>query len=94
VGNRGLPGGSSLARLVAEKRQVPNRRLLPRLTEVCILAWADAHRRRTGEWPTARSGPVAGEPGEKWYKLDLALCLGLRELPGGDTLSPVCALRL
>jgi hypothetical protein len=27
-----------------------------------------------------------GEPGETWSKVDLALCLGLRGLPGGDTL--------
>jgi hypothetical protein len=25
-------------------------------------------------------------PSEAWCKVDLALCLGLRELPGGDTL--------
>jgi hypothetical protein len=66
-GCRGLPGGSSLACLLAERRQVPNPKRLPRLTEARILAWADAHRRRTGEWPTVRSGPVAGEPGETWY---------------------------
>jgi hypothetical protein len=85
-GNRGLPGGSSLARLLAAKRHVPNRMQLARLTEGRILAWADAHRRRTGGWPTTKSGPVTGEHGETWYKVDLALCLGLRGLPGGDTL--------
>ena len=86
AGCRGLPGGSSLARLLAAKRQVPNPKRLPPLTEGGILAWADAHRRRTGEWPKVKSGPVMGEPGETWYKLDLSLCLGLRGLPGGDTL--------
>jgi hypothetical protein len=85
-GGRGLPGGSSLAQLLAERRQVPNPARLPRLTVASILAWADAHHRRTGEWPRSRCGPVAGQPGETWYKVDLALCLGLRGLPGGDTL--------
>jgi pyrroloquinoline quinone (PQQ) biosynthesis protein C len=32
TGNRGLPGGSSLARLLARKRGVPNKQDLPRLT--------------------------------------------------------------
>jgi hypothetical protein len=30
--------------------------------------------------------PVAEAPGETWSKVDVALCLGLRGLPGGDTL--------
>jgi hypothetical protein len=85
-GCRGLRGGSSLAQLLAAKRQVPNRMQLARLTEGRILAWADAHRRRTGGWPTSKSGPVAGQPGETWYKLDLSLRLGCRGLPGGDSL--------
>jgi hypothetical protein len=29
---------------------------------------------------------VAEVPRETWYKVDLAPCLGLRGLPGGDTL--------
>src|SRR5207244_9005519 len=36
------------------------------LTEKLILAWADAHRAREGEWPTTVSGDVAREPGETW----------------------------
>jgi hypothetical protein len=85
-GRRGLPGGPTLAQLLAECRPVPNPARPPRLTERRILAWADAHRRRTGEWPRSRCGPVAGVPGETWYKVDLALGLGLHGLPGGDTL--------
>jgi hypothetical protein len=85
-GGRGLPGGHTLAQLLAECRQVPNPARPPRLTERRILAWADAHRRRAGEWPRSRCGPVVGQPGETWYKVDLALRLGLRGPPGGDTL--------
>jgi hypothetical protein len=40
----------------------------------------------SGFSPYDAAGPVAGVPGETWYKVDLALCLGLRGLPGGETL--------
>jgi hypothetical protein len=81
-GLRGLPGGSSLAHLLTRARGVRNPAALPGLTEAVILAWADAHRRRTGRWPGQRSGPVVGQPGETWMGLDLALLLGLRGWPG------------
>jgi hypothetical protein len=51
-----------------------------------ILAWADEHRRRTGAWPQATSGAVAAAPRENWQALNKCLRLGLRGLPGGDTL--------
>src|SRR5262245_22859972 len=66
VGLRGLSGGSSLAQLLAAKRQVRNQGRLPPLRRKDILAWADAHRRRTGTWPTAASGPIPEAPGETW----------------------------
>jgi hypothetical protein len=59
----------------------------PPLTVEQILAWADAHRARTGEWPSAVAGPVKGVPGENWHALNLALGQGLRGLPGGSSLS-------
>jgi hypothetical protein len=59
----------------------------PPLTVGQILAWADAHHARTGKWPSAGTGPVAGAPGEKWAGLDQALRAGVRGLPGGDTLA-------
>jgi hypothetical protein len=85
-GCRGLPGGSTLAQLLAERRHVPNLARPRRLTEARVLRWADAHRRRTGRWPGSQPGPVEGVPGETWYKADLALWQGNRSLPGGDTL--------
>src|SRR5262249_23215786 len=36
---------------------------LPRLTTRQVLAWARAHRRRTGSWPTAASGPILDASG-------------------------------
>jgi hypothetical protein len=59
----------------------------PPLTVAQILAWADDHRARTGAWPGAASGPVAGAAGETWAALNVALRLGHRGLPGGDTLA-------
>jgi hypothetical protein len=47
-GARGLPGGSSLARLLAAWRGVRNRKGLPALTEAQVLAWADDHHGRPG----------------------------------------------
>jgi hypothetical protein len=57
-GHRGLPGGSSLAQLLAQRRGMPNSCRLPRLTVKQILAWAKAHRERTEKWPNRASGPV------------------------------------
>src|SRR5262249_21938669 len=45
------------------------------------------HRRRTGCWPTAKSGPVPGAPGLTWLAVQMALFSGHRGLPGGSTLA-------
>jgi hypothetical protein len=57
-GGRDLPGGSSLPCLLAERPGVRNRLRLPRLTYRQIVAWVDAYHRRTGMWPTDRSGAI------------------------------------
>lgn len=59
----------------------------PPLTVEQILAWADAHHQSTGQWPTTASGPVVADPDEKWLNLNTVLRLGLRGLPGGDSLA-------
>jgi hypothetical protein len=92
-GLRGLPGGDSLARLLARERGKRNPAGLPPLTEGRIVAWARAHRQATGRWPSVESGPVAGPPGETWQGLDGALRDGSRGLPGGDTLARLLARR-
>ena len=43
-GRRGLPGGTTLAQLLAEHRRAPNIYPEPPLTAEQVLAWADAHR--------------------------------------------------
>src|SRR5207247_1654084 len=75
-GLRGLPGDSSLAKLLTEKRSVRNIQALPPLTIEQILKWADAHRQKTGEWPNQNSGEVLDAPGEKWGNIDDALNKG------------------
>ena len=57
------------------------------LTCARILAWADALKSRTGNWPTQYSGPVDDAPGATWGSLDVALRIGGRGLPGGDSLA-------
>src|SRR5438445_174052 len=82
-GERGLPGGSSLA----GQRGVRNDKDVPRLTQKQILAWADEHHQATGAWPKARSGAIAAAPGETWCAVELALHRGTRGLPGGSSLT-------
>jgi hypothetical protein len=86
-GGRGLPGGSSLARLLEEKRGRRNQAQAPPLDAQQILRWADAHFRSTGRWPGATAGPVADAPGESWGAIASALWAGHRGLPGGETLA-------
>jgi hypothetical protein len=91
---RGLPGGSSLSRLLAERGGKPPRAranpLKPRagpLTVGQILRWAERHFRSTGRWLSAASGAVTDAPGEHGRALDSALRHGFRGLPGGDSLA-------
>jgi hypothetical protein len=93
LGRRGLPAGSSLARLLAESRPIRNVHTLPRLTFEQVLAWADAYHAKTGRWPRGRSGRVADAPGETWSAVEAALFQGLRGLPGGITLAQLLAER-
>ncbi len=86
-GMRGLPGGSSLAQLLAKYRGIRNRADLPVLTVEQILAWADAHFERTGEWPKVLSGKVVDAPNETWSAINASLELGLRGLPGKSSLA-------
>lgn len=92
-GYRGLPGGMPLPRLLFEKRQARKQTCLPRLRIRAILAWADAHFRKTGTWPSVHSGPIAEAPGETWCAVGMALRNGLRGLPGGSSLARLLADR-
>jgi hypothetical protein len=86
-GMRGLPGGSSLAQLLDERRHVRNRSRAPRLSESDILRWAKAHFRRTGRWPLRTSGSVVDGPrGETWNTIANAFAMGIRGLRRSQTL--------
>src|SRR5262249_39016677 len=87
LGLRTLPGGSSLAQLLYERRGVRNVQSVPPLTHETVLAWADQHHERIGNWPNENSGPVPDAPGEVWANVNAALREGLRGLPGGSSLA-------
>ncbi len=86
-GHRGLRRGYTLASLLAKRRGAPYRKTLQRFTKRGILAWADAHHRRNGRWPSLLSGPIPEAPGATWKRVEGALNKGQRGLPGGDSLS-------
>src|SRR5262249_13734061 len=90
-GHRGLPGGTSLARLLAQHRGKRNPKALPRLSLARILAWADAHSSATGRWPSGRSGPVRDAPGEDWAAINQALIRAHGGRRGGPWLARLLA---
>jgi hypothetical protein len=79
-GRRGLPGRSSLRQLLELHFGLMKLRNYSTLTVRQILAWAKAHRRRSGEWPSRESGAIEGTNGETWIRIDRALKIGGRGL--------------
>ncbi|MEW6250748.1 MAG: hypothetical protein AB1716_08880 [Planctomycetota bacterium] len=67
-------------------KQLSRRPQKPPLQVYTILAWADAHRRRTGRWPNAHSGEVPEAPWENWAIIDQALRSGCRGCLGGSSI--------
>jgi hypothetical protein len=57
------------------------------LSEEQILAWADSHKNRTGQWPKRDSGSVFKAPDETWQNINAALKMGLRGLAAGSSLA-------
>jgi hypothetical protein len=85
-GSCGLGGGDSLTALLVRRfGKPPGRREWLRLQQ--IEGWARSHQRRTGCWPTCRSGDVMDAPGESWRAIDKVLREGRRGLSGGDSLA-------
>jgi hypothetical protein len=83
VGTRGLPGGSSLRKLLIAEGKLTHPSAL---TANQILAWADAHHARTGTWPRDHSGPIFEAPGCSWRSVNAALRRGACGPPGGSSL--------
>jgi hypothetical protein len=90
-GHRGLPGGSSLARLLAAQRGRHNHLDVLPLSQEQILIWADTFFAEQGCWPTKTSGPIAEAPEQTWCAIDLALKRGSRGLAGGSSLAQLLA---
>jgi hypothetical protein len=75
-GNRGLPGGSSLLQMLHQYRGVPLKRAYTPLSIEQILAWADAHKAKTGRWPNEFSGRVEEGEALTWVAVNSALAGG------------------
>ena len=88
---RGLPGSSSLAHLLVERRGARDPKGSRRLRIDQIRAWGDAHRVANGRWPNRYSGPIRTHPGETWVNIDEALQHGRRGLPTGTSLAELFA---
>ena len=90
-GERGLAGGSSLTRLLAERRGTRHPKAPPSLDQ--ILGWADAYHAANGRWPIAAPIAVAEAPDESWDRIDRALRRGARALSSGSSLARLLAAR-
>ena len=86
-GTRGLPGESSLAKLLSDRGLKSTPKHAPRLTYQQILRWADRHKRVKRQYPTAACGLVIGAPEESWHAIASALLTGSRGLPTGLSLA-------
>jgi hypothetical protein len=87
LGLRELPGNSSLAKFLAEKRGTRNPSNLLPLTDKQILEWVDKYYSCKGEWPTRCSGRVDSAVGETWSGINHALTVGSRGLSGCSSLA-------
>lgn len=90
---RGLPRKTTIVKLVSEMLGGRNKNRPGNLTRKQILAWARAHKKRTGAWPKPSSGPVVGAPGETWSNINAALHRGGRGLPAGLSLKKLLERR-
>jgi hypothetical protein len=90
-GKRGLPAGSSLTRLLAERRGSRKPKGPPPVDQ--ILAWADAFHAEHGRWPIAAPVPVAEASAETWQNIDQALRRGARAMSVGSSLAALLAKR-
>jgi hypothetical protein len=90
-GSRGLPGGTTLKRLLLEHRGPVVATRVPRLSLGRILSWAEAYHEKHGAWPHAQSGAVEEVPGLTWSTLDALLRRGGPGLLGGSSLARLLA---
>ncbi len=80
-GNRGLEGGSSIAKLLAEQKGKRNISSLPELSHEQILIWAKEYFLLNGNYPSQRCGDVIPDSGgETWSGVQNAMRKGRRGL--------------
>lgn len=86
AGYRGLPGGSSIPKLLIKHGLKDTK---PDLTEAAILHAAQEFKTRTGQLPETRDGDATADFGfpETWAAVDSALQGGYRGLSGNSSLS-------
>jgi len=87
VGLRGLPSGSSLAKLLMERRGARYHAHRPPFDAGIIRRWAADYKEKHGKLPSRTSGPIDGSDGDTWKNVDQALKKGSRGLPGGSSLA-------
>ena len=92
-GNLWSPRRLAARATVVGPRSVRRTPRVPHLTVEQILAWADEHYRWTRTWPKVLSGSIFGAAHESWSKVDQALRVGVRGLPGGSSLAGLLAER-
>jgi hypothetical protein len=80
-GNRGLLGGSSLAKLLEENRNVSNKSNLRQFSETEVRQWIDEFTEIEKEFPTKTSGRIKGEVDLEWNDIDRFFNQGVRGLP-------------
>ena len=93
-GGRGVPGGSTLARLLKQHGRAagwPSQDGPPALTVDLLLSWADAYHQEHGKWPNTRSGAIPGTPAENWNNINQALWTGRKGLPARMSLARLLA---
>jgi hypothetical protein len=91
TGGRGLPGGTTLRRLLTQHRGGPQDDRSPLLIIEQVLAWADSYHAAHGCWPNKLAGRVAASRQETWGGIDRALRQGRRGLPAGSSLGALLA---
>lgn len=80
----------TLPQLLAAKRGVRNIQASRDLTIARIVRWARSHKRQTGKWPTAESGPIP-KTTETWSGINIASKKGNRGLSPRRSLAQLLA---
>ncbi len=93
-GLRGLPGGTTLSRLIVNNLVNVNKSSLHRLLEEDILRWAEQYKVEFGRYPHCQSGRVNFDGSYfTWANIDVCLRRGHKGLSGGSSLSKLLKSR-